>query len=122
MARIVSPPSTWSQSRGQTSVRLYSPHPVSQMTTFAHEGDMSRKQQVSPPSLQHRAQFLEDAVKSVSRIAALAAALMIVPVAAHAQATPSAASKTAAKPKYKRDLPPKLVKEAKVTESVAADA
>ena len=61
-------------------------------------------------------------MKSVSLIAALAAAIAIAPVAAHSQAAPSAASKVAAKPKYKRDLPAKLVKEAKISESVAAEA
>jgi uncharacterized membrane protein YkoI len=61
-------------------------------------------------------------VKSVSLIAALAAAITIAPVAAQSQAAPSAVSKTASKPKYKRDLPAKLVKEAKISEAVAAEA
>jgi len=47
--------------------------------------------------------------------------LAVAPTAVHAQAS-HAASSQAAKPKYRRDLPAKLVKEAKVTESAAAEA
>jgi uncharacterized membrane protein YkoI len=54
-------------------------------------------------------------------VAGLAATLVVAP-AVQAQTQTPAATTAAAKPTYKRDLPAKLVKEAKITEVVAAEA
>jgi len=59
-------------------------------------------------------------MKLVTLVAGLAATLVAPAVQAQTQ-TP-AATTAAAKPKYKRDLPAKLVKEAKITEAAAAEA
>jgi uncharacterized membrane protein YkoI len=56
-------------------------------------------------------------MKLTSLVAALAAAVL-VPAAVHAQE--KTATPTPAVAKYKRDLPAKLVKEAKITEEAAA--
>jgi peptidase YpeB-like protein len=56
-------------------------------------------------------------MKSSTLIAGLVAAIVIAPIA-RAQSPAQAP----AKPKYSRDMPAKLVKEAKITESAAAEA
>lgn len=63
-------------------------------------------------------------MRTASFVVALAAAVVIVsPARAQAPAAaPAQPPKVVAKPKYARDLPAKFVKEAKITESAAAEA